>query len=421
MKETHEDQNIKSKIKNILNCLLHFFLFKSMTAQLLIDLIFKLMNSFTETDIEILIFILHNIGLQLRKEDPTKIMQIIDMAQSKKNSYAVELKLKNMEADGKSKKINFLTMELQDIKNNKGNVTLQVRSIEHLQTWLKRDSQLSSELNVKPIDVTEKLINSNAKWWHEDKQTNTLNPSNSKDYGVTPESADFYVELAKQQKMTTDVKKAVFQAIVSSEDFLQAFENCERLNLKKEQQREVIKVLMHCCLQEKKLYNPFYGLLAQRLIKENPQSYKYSYKYTLWDYLKSIENLDIKQLNNLAKLTGHLLLSMSIPLHFLKVVDFEDDDAVEGKTGLFLHLVFDYLIKESSVEHKDKLKQVIETGLNDKDLGSFGKGLSQFLLSTFYVRIKKQNGGTLSPETKTKLKVVFDAIKEKTESIFVES
>lgn len=32
----------------------------------------------------------------------------------------------------KEKKINFLTMELTDIKNNKGNVTLQVRSIEHL-------------------------------------------------------------------------------------------------------------------------------------------------------------------------------------------------------------------------------------------------------------------------------------------------
>ena len=32
----------------------------------------------------------------------------------------------------KEKKINFLNMELNDIKNNKGNVTLQVRSIEHL-------------------------------------------------------------------------------------------------------------------------------------------------------------------------------------------------------------------------------------------------------------------------------------------------
>lgn len=139
--------------------------------------------------------------------------------------------------------------------------------------------------------------------------------------------------------MTTDVKKAVFHSIMSAEDYLQAFENCERLSLKKEQQREVIKVLMHCCLQEQNLYNPFYALLAQRLIRQNPQSYKYSFKYTLWDYLKSIDKLNIKQISNLARLTGHLFVEMSAPLHFLKVIDFEED-AAEGKTGAFLHLVF---------------------------------------------------------------------------------
>tara|TARA_B110000285_G_C14932529_1_gene518020 strand:- start:379 stop:555 length:177 start_codon:yes stop_codon:yes gene_type:complete len=52
-----------------------------------------LLASFTESDIEILIFILHNIGLQLRKEDPGAIKEIIDMALQKKNSYAVEIKM----------------------------------------------------------------------------------------------------------------------------------------------------------------------------------------------------------------------------------------------------------------------------------------------------------------------------------------
>ena len=66
--------------------------------------------------------------------------------------------------------------------------------------------------------------------------------------------------------MVTDVKKAVFQAIVNSDDYLQAFEQLMRLNLKKTQQREIIRVLMHCCLNEK-TYNPYYALLAQRLIK----------------------------------------------------------------------------------------------------------------------------------------------------------
>ena len=77
----------------------------------------------------------------------------------------------------KEKKINFLTMELTDIKNNKGNVTLQVRSIEHLTTWLKRDNKLSSELNIKPLDLSKQMIENSlsmkadAVWWTSDKHS----------------------------------------------------------------------------------------------------------------------------------------------------------------------------------------------------------------------------------------------------------
>ena len=73
----------------------------------------------------------------------------------------------------KEKKINFLNLELTDIKNNKGAVTMQVRSIEHLQTWLTRDSKLSSELNIQPLDLSATLMNENintkGKWWSGDQ------------------------------------------------------------------------------------------------------------------------------------------------------------------------------------------------------------------------------------------------------------
>jgi nucleolar MIF4G domain-containing protein 1 len=41
------------------------------------------------------------------------------------------------------------------------------------------------------------------------------------------------MDVARKQHMNTDIKKAVFQAIVSAEDYVQAFENVTRLNLKK--------------------------------------------------------------------------------------------------------------------------------------------------------------------------------------------
>lgn len=42
------------------------------------------------------------------------------------------------------------------------------------------------------------------------------------------------LSVAKQQHMNTDIKKAVFQAIVGAEDYLQAFESVTRLGLKKQ-------------------------------------------------------------------------------------------------------------------------------------------------------------------------------------------
>jgi hypothetical protein len=49
---------------------------------------------------------------------------------------------------------------------------------------------------------------------------------------------------------------------VSAEDYVQAFENVTRLGLKKQQEREIVKVLIQCCINEKKIFNKFYGLLA---------------------------------------------------------------------------------------------------------------------------------------------------------------
>lgn len=90
-----------------------------------------LLKSFQEPDIETLIFLLHNIGLQLRKADPDNLKNIIELFTQKRNSYIAEAKLTAKESGeqdasrvSKERKLKFLDLELQDIKNNKGSVTL---------------------------------------------------------------------------------------------------------------------------------------------------------------------------------------------------------------------------------------------------------------------------------------------------------
>ena len=118
-----------------------------------------------------------------------------------------------------------------------------------------------------------------------------------------------------------------------------------RLNLKKTQQREIIRVLMHCCINEKS-YNPFYELLCQRLIKYDQQNYRYTFKYALWDYIKDtgLDKLEIKQILNLAKLTAYLINHNDIPLHFIKVIDFEAK--LSKPMTLFLHLLLQTIIED---------------------------------------------------------------------------
>lgn len=146
LENNKEADTAKDKVKNIINCFLHFFIFQSLSSVFLFDIIKTLLTTYTEADIETLIFLLHNIGLQLRKADPIALRDIITLSEQKKNSYSAEIKLANQgdqaQIDAmkrKERKIGFLAMELADIKNNKGTMTLQIKSIEHLQTWIKKN------------------------------------------------------------------------------------------------------------------------------------------------------------------------------------------------------------------------------------------------------------------------------------------
>lgn len=109
------------------------------------------------------------------------------------------------------------------------------------------------------------------------------------------------------------------------------------LNLKKTQEREIVRILVNCCQAEKN-YNPFYEMLAIKLCTHDA-NFKYTFKYSLWDYLKDLEKLEVKQIVHLSKIFGRLIAS-ELPLHFLKVLDFEQ---LNKPQVLFLHLMLESL------------------------------------------------------------------------------
>ena len=75
------------------------------------------------------------------------------------------------------------------------------------------------------------------------------------------------IKLAKEQLMITDVRRSIFVAIMSASDYRDAYIRLMKLKLKRVQEAEVPKVLLHCVATETS-YNPYYSLVARRLCGE---------------------------------------------------------------------------------------------------------------------------------------------------------
>ena len=54
------------------------------------------------------------------------------------------------------------------------------------------------------------------------------------------------LQLAKKHRMNTDVRRAIFCTVMSSEDYFDAFEKIQGLNLKGKEDREIIFVILQC-------------------------------------------------------------------------------------------------------------------------------------------------------------------------------
>ena len=161
----------------------------------------------------------------------------------------------------------------------------------------------SEPINIGLQDIRDSKTK--GKWWLIGASwagnSNTDNPDNTstqvveraKDSNATQK----LLKLAKKHHMSTDVRKSIFVTIMSSEDYADAFERLMRLGLKEVQQRDIIRVLFHCCSQEQ-VYNPFYTLIAHKLCSYN-YSFKVTLQYALWDFMREMGESDVGGLGRL--------------------------------------------------------------------------------------------------------------------------
>lgn len=153
---------------------------------------------------------------------------------------------------------------------------------------------------------------------------------------LDPTSTDL-LHLAREQRMNTDVRRAIFVTIMSASDYRDAHLRLLKLRLKKSQELEIPRVLIQCAGAEQ-VYNPFYTLIARRLCGE--RRLKMAFQFALWDLFRRMgesggdddgdgegrgeeegegEGMSTRTMVNLAKMFGVLIAEGGLGVGVLKV------------------------------------------------------------------------------------------------------
>ncbi|XP_013195549.1 nucleolar MIF4G domain-containing protein 1 [Amyelois transitella] len=314
----HPQPQEDKRLDNLVSCLAHLYCFKIYHASLLYDILDRLLEELTEKNIECVVVALRVVGGVLRREEPLALKGFIQRTQTRVTKLSEEAVA--------GSRIKFLLEVLMAVKNN--NLTKipnydpsYVEHLRKLSRGIVRRGNYVTPLNIRLEDLLK--ADERGKWWvvgsaWEGNQVR----QEEKNVKLPPTTDQKLLELARKQRMNTDVRRSIFCVIMGAEDYMDAFEKLQHLGLRGQQEREIIHVLLACCLQEKS-YNPYYAVLAQKLC-DTDRKYQLSLQFSVWDKIKELENLDKQNATNLAMLLVHLIMGKGLPLSVLKVVQFSD-------------------------------------------------------------------------------------------------
>ncbi|KAF0701196.1 Aste57867_8305 [Aphanomyces stellatus] len=327
---SNDNQRVSKEAANLLLLITNLYSFETVHCTLVYDMFRFLTERFTSTDIELLHILLQHCGPSLRADDPTALFDMISIIQAK--STQIE-----------EKRVRFLLDLISNLKKSKSkakvNSSISSERFLQLRKWIGRVKTRVNHSN-NPLRVTmSELLAADAqgRWWI--IGGTWVPPSHNSNVEKEVRQQSSLLRLAEKQRMNTDVRRSIFCAIMGASDSIEAFDAVAKLELKDKQEREVIRVLLHCCGQETK-YNPYYSLLATKFASSEPR-FKFTLQLSYWDAFKQMAEWKPRKVYNLACLLASLLESGSMTLSCLKVLDFTD---LSPSCVLFLKVVFERIL-----------------------------------------------------------------------------
>ncbi|KAI9599490.1 armadillo-type protein [Syncephalis fuscata] len=376
--ENDGDTTKGKECSNLIVLLTELYNFQVVSNVLLYDFIRHFIKHITETNVELLTKIIRLSGVQLRQEDPSALKEIV---------LELQKNLAQLDASKLSSRTKFMIEMIQDLKNNKvkkrGTLASQANATREIVTTLKkfignlnkkRHVVVSEPLNVSLLDI--RSVKTKGKWWlvgaswvgnqvngqhsdHEEHNISTMTTTTKTSKAQSDKTAtDQLLALARKQNMNTDIRRSIFVILMSSEDYIDAFDRLIKLGLKEVQEREIARVLLHCCGQEK-IFNPYYVLVAERVCSYK-HGFKVTFQYALWDFLREMgeeagglgssetrhrshdndDQVPMRRIVNVAKFYGWLMGANALSLVVLKTMTFT---RIQASAQVFFRVLFAHL------------------------------------------------------------------------------
>ncbi|XP_017328525.2 nucleolar MIF4G domain-containing protein 1 [Ictalurus punctatus] len=357
---------------NLASMMAHMYNFQVVHSLLLFDVLKRLLSSFTPQDVELMLLLLRNVGFSLRKDDPLGLKELISEAQRKASAEGPRF--------SDQTRVRFMLETMLALKNNDvrkipGYDPEPVERLRKLQRSLIQNR--ASGTDVKLRVSLENLLDAQrvGRWWIVGSSWSGAPMINDDKPTAQPVQGEQFsakvLELARKQRMNTDVRRNIFCIIMTSEDYLDAFEKLLRLGLKGQQERDIIHVLLDCCLQEKS-FNGFYAVLAEKFCARD-RHFQMTFQFCLWDKFKELPTLSSSSFTNLVQMVTHLLTKNSLSLSILKAIEFGELDKPKVK---FLRQVLSKLLQQT--EEVD-LVQIFSRISGIPKLGMLREGLKLFI------------------------------------------
>ncbi|KAK7265179.1 hypothetical protein RJT34_32795 [Clitoria ternatea] len=338
--EYHKEDNLS--LRNLTLLLSYLCIFGVCSSDLIYDFLVILSKRLTEVDVSIILAVLQCCGMKIRADDPDAMKDFILSVQNTSN------KLKSSPGDDhakkNSKRMEFMLEIICDIKNNKKKPNEDSAHHTRIKKWLQKlrvdDILLRGLKWGKLLDPDKK-----GQWWLSgdvaSATDNVEEVANRIDKDVT--ETQRLLQLAAAQKMNTDSRRAIFCIIMDGKDYIDAFEKLLRLELPGKQDRDIMRVLVECCLQEK-VFNKYYTVLASKLC-EHDKNHKFTLQFCLWDHLKELESMPLMRSMHLAKFVAEMVASFTLSLAVLKTVDLNDITLLTPKRIMHFRILFEALFE----------------------------------------------------------------------------